>query len=75
MTGLDIQIEQYRIRTGLGYIDSVLDFAEENDLCVYEMADQLHPSIIENIWVEAKTRNLTKNDNKIDTSLSKFLKF
>ncbi len=73
MTGLDLQIEKYRLKTGLGYIDSIIDFVEENNLCIYEIAEQLHDSIKHNVWVEAKERNLTKNDNNIDTSLFKFL--
>lgn len=72
MKGLDLQIERYRLKTGLSYIDSVVDFAEENNLCIYEVAEQLHPNIKKHLWFEARERHLIKGE-RITTSLKEFM--
>jgi len=71
MTGLDLQIERYRLKTGSSYLDSVLDFAEEHNMCLYEIAEQLHSSIKKNLLFEARKRNLIKGE-RITTSMESF---
>ncbi len=71
MKGLDLQIERYHLQTGLDYIDCIVDFAENNNMCIYEIAEQLHPTIKNKLWYEARKKNLIKNE-KITTSLEKF---
>lgn len=73
MDGLEYQIEKLHIETGMDYLDCILDFAEKNDLCLYDIADQLHPNMIKNIWYEARKRNLIQGE-KITTSMSVLFK-
>lgn len=71
MKGIDYQIERYRLQTSLDYIDCVVDFAEKHNMCIYEVADQLHENIKQKLWFEARKRNLIRGE-KITTSMEEF---
>ncbi len=77
MNGVDYQIEKKRKITGMDYIDCVVDFAEEYNMDVEDLADQLGESIKINIRHEFISRNMVSSDiegkcEKNRTSLKAF---
>jgi len=72
MTGMDFIIETTKIRTGLSYIDAVLDFCEDKGLDFEDVMDDLHPSTLDKIKNEFIERNMVKGACKANSLESLF---
>jgi len=71
MKGIDLLIEQSKQKSGLDYIDVIVELCEKHNIDIYEIAEVLHPSIKSHLWYEARKRNLIQGE-RITTSLSDF---
>lgn len=72
LDGMNTKIERMAHECG-SYIDAVVDFAEQNEMDVEELADFLHPNIRDALKAEFIKKNHFR-DKKIDNSLDGFLK-
>lgn len=58
MNGLDLQIEELKKKTGLTYIDAILEFAEGSGLDFEDIVKEIHFSILDKIKQEYIERNM-----------------
>ena len=64
LKGIDFQIEYYKLKTGLSFVDSFLDYCDENGLDPEEIINDLGKPLIEKIKVEFINRKMVKNETK-----------
>ncbi len=74
MKGIDFQIERLRLKSGLSYIDCVVDFAAERGIDVEDVAEQLGESIKIHLQHEFAVRHMVKDKQEFNdnTSLKDF---
>lgn len=63
MRNIDILIEKYHDKTGLSYIDSVLDFIEERDLELYDVKSYLSEDTLKKLRAEFIKKRVVKGED------------
>ena len=69
MEQIDLLIEKYHDKTGLSYIDSVIDFAEEHNMDLYDMSECLAEDTLKKIKSEFLMRNMVKGQKVKESDL------
>lgn len=81
MNGLDLQIEELKRKTGLTYIDAILEFAKDSGLDFEDIVKEIHSSILDKVKQEYIEKNMvdgreSKDDKwkskRNETSLGEF---
>lgn len=71
MFGFNMMIEREKRKTGLSYIETIIEFCENNSTDYEDIAKIIHPSLKEKILVEASQLNMMK-DNDLGMSIESF---
>lgn len=71
MQGIDLQIERMRLKLGIGYIDTILEYSLLNECDFEDIVSSLHKSTKEKIKLEFVKKNMVRGQKHVPT-LEKF---